>query len=130
MKKTSLLLLFAIVIIQFGCEEYTEPEGKDIYIQIDVESAFQNDLIRVQLDDKILVETKVTTNYTISLAWSSGLQKLKEFKHTLFFSLIDFNIKKIFDIDLTNDTSTVVIRFNRDSKIITIEQFKGLLYRD
>jgi hypothetical protein len=82
------------------------------------------------VDDKILAELKVTTNYTVNVAWSSGLQKLSGSHHTLLFSVVDYNVQKEFNIDLTNDTSTVVMRFNKESKFISIEQYKGLLLRD
>ncbi|MDP1677290.1 MAG: hypothetical protein Q8L88_10545 [Bacteroidota bacterium] len=130
MKMLSFLLFIIVALLVISCEQSTESTGKDVYVDFDVESAFQNDLVKLQHDGKTLFESKVTTDYTISLAWSSGLQKFSGGKHVLLFSVVDYNTKKEFNIDLTNDTSTVLIRFNKESKLITIEQHNGRMLRD
>ena len=130
MKTLFSLLIIPFVLFQISCEQSTDSAGKDVYISFDVESAFQNDSVKVQVDDRVFTKSKVTTNYTVNLAWSSGLQKLDGSTHKLIFSLIDSGIEKEFNVGVTNDTSTVVMRFNRESKLVTIEQYKGLLLRD
>ena len=80
------LITCIILILQFGCKQATEPTAQDIYVSYEIESAFQDDLVRLVLDDEILLESKVTTNYTIGLAWSSGLQRLSKNDHILHFN--------------------------------------------
>lgn len=130
MKPLFFLLVISLCLLQTSCDQSTEASGKDVYVNFEVESAFQNDMVKVQVDDKILTESKVTTDYTISLAWSSGLQKLSGSNHNLQFSVVDQKIQKEFTIDVTNDTSTVVMRFNKETAAVTIEQHKGLILRD
>jgi hypothetical protein len=127
------LLLFLIAIVfsfQSGCDESTQSTAKDVYVSFEVESAFQNDLVTLLLDSKTLLESRVTTNYTVSLAWSSGLQKLSNDNHMLYFAVIEYAAHNTYEIDLTNDTSTVTINFDKSTKQIHFLQYKGILLRD
>ena len=130
MYRVAILLLGTLLLVQLSCTESTGPTGKDMYISIDVESAFQNDPVRLQLDGTSLLDSTVTTNYTINLAWSSGLRRLEGPMHTLVFGIVGTHLQKSYTFDSSLDTSTVLIRFNRTAGIITIERIKGLLFRD
>jgi hypothetical protein len=130
MKPTLLFLIALVVSWQSGCSESTQSTAKDVYVSFEVESAFQNDLVTLLLDSKTLVEARVTTNYTVGLAWSSGLQKLTSENHTLYFSVIEYAAHNTYKIDLANDTSTVTINFDRATKQIRFVQYKGILLRD
>ena len=130
MKLRVLSLIVLAILLQSGCSESTQPNAKDVYVSIEVESAFQNDLMTLLLDSKTLVEAQVTTNYTVDLAWSSGLQKLSNDNHVLYFAVVEYAAHKAYEIDLKNDTSTVTINFDRATKQIRFVQYKGILLRD
>jgi hypothetical protein len=130
MKRLSSFLLALAVWCNSGCNQSTESNAKEVYVSIEVESAFQNDLVTLLLDSKTLVEAQVTTNYTVDLAWSSGLQKLSNDNHVLYFAVVEYEAHKTYEIDLTNDTSTVTINFDRATKQIRFVQYKGILLRD
>ena len=130
MKKIKFAGLIVIAVLLNGCKHSTEPTQPDIYVNYEIESAFQDDSVKLAVDNKILVESRVTTNYTISLAWSSGWQKLSRSNHTLHFSVVDYGIQKDYAIDTSNDTSTVFLRFNKNTNQIDIEQIKGMILRD
>jgi hypothetical protein len=130
MKPMSLAFFALVVFWQSGCTESTQSNANDVYVSFEVESAFQNDLVALLLDSKTLLESRVTTNYTVGLAWSSGLQKLSRDNHMLYFSVIEYGAHNTFDIDLTNDTSTVTINFDKSTKQIRFVQYKGILLRD
>ena len=125
-----LIVCLLLVALHSGCRESTEPSAKDVYVAFDLESAFQNDLVTMLLDDKTLLESRITTNYTISLAWSTGLKKLSNDHHSLYVALLEYGVHNSYNVDLTNDTSTVAIRFNRSTNQITFQQYKGRLLRD
>jgi len=132
-EKVKIILPFItciILILQFGCKQATEPTAQDIYVSYEIESAFQDDLVRLVLDDEILLESKVTTNYTISLAWSSGLQRLSKNDHILHFTVVEYGAEKDYRVDTTNDTSTVLLRFDKNTNQISIKQIKGRTLRD
>ncbi len=130
-KKIFIFTCLIILIIQTGCNQTTEPLSTEVYVTYDIESAFENDFVKASLDDNILIESKVTTDYSVSLAWSSGLQKFsRDGHHLLHFSVIDYGVEKYFVVDTSIDTSSVLIRFNRNTKTIHIEQIKGILLRD
>ncbi|MGE5807076.1 MAG: hypothetical protein ACM34M_14885, partial [Ignavibacteria bacterium] len=71
-----------------------------------------------------------TTDYTLSLAWSSGLQKLSRKNHILNFFVVEHGVQKDFQIDTSNDTSTVLISFHKNNNQINIRQIKGRMLRD
>jgi hypothetical protein len=101
-----------------------------MYVNFEIESAFQDDSVEVNFDDTMLMKSRVTTNYTVDLAWSSGLQKLSRNDHLLRFAVIEYGVQKDYTLDVTNDTSTVLMDFNKDTKKIDIRQFKGSFLRD
>ena len=130
MKKIIFTALIVIPVLLTGCKHSTEPTEPDIYVNYEIESAFQEDSVKLAVDNEILVEARVTTNLTINLAWSSGLQKLSKSSHTLHFSVVDYGVQKDYVIDTSNDTSTVLLRFNKSTNQINIEQIKGRILRD
>jgi hypothetical protein len=129
MKPVLLSFVALAVFLQSGCSESTQSTAKEVYVSFEVESAFQNDLVTLLLDSKTLMESRVTTNYSVGLAWSSGLQKLSNDNHVLYFAVIEYAAHSAYEIDLTNDTSTVTINFNKSTKQISFRQYKGILLR-
>ena len=124
MKTTFFLVVLVTLFSQNGCIKAVEPTSSDIYVNYEIESVFQNDYVKLTLDDKILLESRVTTNYTINLAWSSGLQKLSRDSHILRFAVVEYGIQNDYSIDTANDTSTVLLRFDKSAKQISIQQIK------
>lgn len=130
MRHLILFSFFLFLIIQVGCKQSTELISSDMYVNFEVESSFQNDFVKVTLDDDILLESRITTDYTISLAWSSGLKKLSRDNHVLHFNVVEYGVQKYYNIDTKNDTSTVLLRFDKNTNQITIKQIEGILLRD
>jgi hypothetical protein len=130
MKRLLLFLLALAVWCDSGCNQSTESNAKEVFVSIEVESAFQNDFVTLLLDSKTLLESRITTNYTVDLAWSTGLQKLSNDSHTLYFAVAEFGAHNTYQIDLANDTSSVTINFDRATKQIRFFQYKGILLRD
>jgi hypothetical protein len=130
MKFLMLTILIITLISYFGCEQTTEPSSPYVYVNYEIESAFQNDSVEVYLDNQIILKSRVTTNYTISLAWSSGLEKLSRDYHMLRINVVDYGVKMDYPVETSNDTSTVLLRFNKDKKQISIKQIKGIYFRD
>jgi hypothetical protein len=130
MRRIPLFLIAVAVCLQLDCSESTQPTAKEVYVLVEIESVFQNDLVTLLLDNKTLLESRITTNDVLSLAWSSGFMKLSNDSHSLYFAVIEFGTHDRYNIDLTNDTSTVAIRFDKSTSQIHFQQFKGRLWRD
>ncbi len=130
MKPTLLFLIAIVVSWQSGCSESTQSTAKEVYVSFEIESAFRNDLVTFLLDSKTLLESRVTTNDVLSLAWSSGLQRLSNDNHMLYFAVIEYAAHNTYEVDLTDDTSTVTIHFDKSTKQIRFQQYKGRLFRD
>jgi hypothetical protein len=129
-KRLLLFLLALAVWCESGCNQSTESNAKEVFVSIEVESAFQNDFVTLLLDSKTLLESRITTNYTVDLAWSNGLQKLSNDSHMLYFAVAEFGAHNTYQIDVANDTSTVTINFDRSTRQIRFAQYKGILLRD
>ena len=119
-----------LLFLQSGCKQATEPKASNVYVNFEIEIDFHDDSVKVALDDKILLESRVTTDYTISLAWSSGFRMLSRAAHNLFFTVVEYDVQIHYLFDVTNDTSTVLMRFDKSTKKISIQQIKGVVLRD
>lgn len=128
--KLIIFFTFIIFFLQIGCKQTTEPDESDIFISFEIGSNFNNDSIKLFLDNKIILDSSITTNNLLSLAWRSGLQKLSKKPHILHFSVVKYGLQKDYQTNTANDTSTVLFNFDKDTKQINIKQIKGLLPRD
>ncbi|HSR19008.1 MAG TPA: hypothetical protein VLM39_13025 [Ignavibacteriaceae bacterium] len=124
-----IIIMFFPIVFQYGCKHATEP-AEVVYVSYEIGNDFQDDFVILTLDGGILLESIVTTNYTLSLAWSSGLQKLSRKNHILNFFVVEYGVQKDFQIDTANDTSTVLISFHKNTNQIDIRQIKGRTIRD
>jgi hypothetical protein len=130
MKIISFFAALFILFFQTGCKQSTEPTGPDMYVSFELENSFQNDSVRVVVDNTILDDRRITTNAVLSLAWSSGLQRLSRNNHVVRLSVPEYGVQKEYSVGTTNDTSTVLIGFSKETKVIEIRQMKGRIFRD
>jgi hypothetical protein len=133
MKTINFFLSGIIALVLFACDEPNQPAQtaqKEVYVNIEAESDYNNDSVKVMLDDEVLVESKITTNYTIGLAWSSGLRKISRNNCRIRCNLVEHGIVNNYEISTKFDTSTITIIFNRNSGQISFSQFRGLMYRN
>ena len=77
------------------------------------------------MDDKVLLESRIATNSVVGLSWSSGLLKLSREKHILHIAVTELNAQKDYEVDSSNDTSTVYMWFDRNANQIDIRQVEG-----
>jgi hypothetical protein len=123
-------LIAAVVLSLAGCGESAQSPTKDVYVVFEVESDFQNDMVTLYLDYTTLLQSRITTNPVLSLAWSSGLQKLSNDGHFLYFAVSEQGAHGGYSLDLKDDLSTVTINFDRSTKQVIFRQYKGRLLRD
>jgi hypothetical protein len=119
-----------ILSLPWACTESTQAPPKRVFVLFEVGYSFQNDLVSLLLDDKPLLESRITTNDVLSLAWSSGFKELSNDSHSLYIALVEYGAHDSYKIDLSNDTSTVVINFDKPTRQIRFQQFKGRMLRD
>lgn len=129
MKITILFISLTIPILQIGCKQTTEPEASDIYVSFEIEYTFDNDSVHLSLDNNILLDSSITTNFMLGLAWSSRLRKLSRNNHQLNFAVVEYGAQRDFTVDTSNDTSTVLLRFDKEANQISFEQIKGRVPR-
>ena len=125
------ILVFAIIsVLIFSCTKSTEPEIiKNAVLAVDLESAFKNDSVRIEINNDLLVQKRVSTNYTISAAWGSGPKVYPQGNYTLQIEIFNYNLQKKYAFYL-NDTLTVCIRFEPQNEKIQFSTFDGLIFRD
>ena len=129
MKLTILFISILILLLQFGCKQTTEPGTPDIYVSFEIEHTFENDSVNLSLDNNILLDSSITTNFMLGLAWSSRLRKISRNNHQLNFSVVEYGAQKDYTVGTSNDTSTVLLRFDKQTNQISIEQIKGRVPR-
>ena len=122
---TPLIFILLLVSCKQTITEPVEQLASDIYVSFDIGPFFYNDSVKVALDDKVLLESRITTNAVIGLSWSSGLLKLSRDKHILHIAVIELNAQKDYEVDSSNDTSTVYMWFDRNANQIDIRQVEG-----
>lgn len=128
------IIIFTIVLsvhlfFLFGCKKSTEPNIKNAVLAIDLEGEFENDSVMVELNNELLLQKKVTTNYTVSAAWVSGPMEYPSGNNIIQLKIFDFNLQDNFNFNL-KDTLTVKIRFDREAKKIQFSTYDGLILRD
>lgn len=130
MKLLAIRFVSTVVCLQLACTESTQAPAKTVWVLFEVGYSFQNDLVTLLLDDKLLLESRITTNDVVSLAWSSGFRELSNDSHSLYFALVEYGVHDTYRIDLSNDTSTVIINYDKSIRQIRFDQFRGRRLRD
>ena len=131
MKIKSIIFAFFLLLLFFtACKgkKSTETVSGEALLAIDVEWYFDNDLIQVELDGEILHEGYVTTNYSISLAWSTR-DKYRIGAHRMKFIIPEKDLQESYAFILRN-TLTIRIRFDKEENKIDFEEYNGILMRD
>lgn len=129
--KTVRILLFFFISIVFlsSChkeDSVTNPANQDAYLSIIVGGDFQSDLVKVALNNDVLVDDTMLTNYSIAAAWTSGLKKMKAGQKTILAEMGNFNILASQEFTL-KDTLTVIVNYDRASKQLKFNFYKGFL---
>lgn len=127
MKLIIVLTLIILFVLQFSCKNATEPTGSDIYVAFNIQAIFNDDSVKLSLDDTTLLDARVNSKNVFGLAWSSGLLRLSRNSHKLNFLVVRYGVQKDYSVETINDTSTVILDFSKDTKEITINQIKGLV---
>jgi hypothetical protein len=126
-RKSVFFLLFSSCIWLNSCKSPDEPEQEMAnYLSLEVDSHYENNIVELKLDDKLLLKDTVTTNYTISAAWLSGNLKVIKGLHKIDFKIVDLGIQKT-HLFVLEDTLTVMIS-NRNSSI-TFSEYKSRFLR-
>ncbi|MBP6671755.1 MAG: hypothetical protein KA247_01335 [Bacteroidetes bacterium] len=127
------VIAYSLGMIIVGCTRSNDAPVNslpDMYVSIELGSAFQDDSVRLMLDGKQLVDERISTNYTIGLAWSSGLQRMTRNSHFIHFDVPTYGARTDLLVSTVNDTSTVLLEFEPLSKQISVNQIKGRYLRD
>ena len=107
MKKNCFFIFLLLVLTVNSCKD------EEVYIlRIDLQGLFENQNVRVTLDDQILHDESIQTNFSTGLA-SSTQAKKPEGKHTLEI-LVDETYSKKEVISLKGDLFVGVL-YNPDS---------------
>ena len=113
-----------------GCNQVTAPDTAERFLNIDLESAFDNDSVTVALDDDVLLNRRVTTNYSISAAWSSDVRMVTGKRHIVKVTMAEKQLSTTFTANLAADTTSLLVGFDVTNSLLTVRQIDGLIYRD
>ena len=83
------------------------------------------------MDGKILLDSSISTDQSVGLAWSSGLKSMSPGVHILNIFMADYDIDTNYYFTASpGDTSTIRVRFDKTSNDINIRQIEGRILRD
>jgi len=60
--KTISFIVFLFAFLLSGCKQAAEPASSVVYVKFEIESAFQDDSVKLTLEDRTLPESPVTTD--------------------------------------------------------------------
>jgi hypothetical protein len=111
-----------------GCNPVTAPDSTEHFLIVELESAFENDSVTVVLDDEVLLNRRVTTDYSINMAWSSNLRVVTGVRHTLHATMAEKQLSTTFTANLTADTTSMLVEFDAPNNQLTVRQVDGLVF--
>lgn len=141
LKKIFTLFSFVsfVVLAAYSCSEndttdnflITEgPNSQQTILAIELEHHFENDLVWVILDNDLLLNDFITTDYTISAAWLSGPFEYSTGDHRLLVGFTNNPVTAQHNFTLT-DTMTIRVTYNVENEEFSFFEQEGLfLERD
>jgi len=132
MKHQQSYLFFGFIFLTtlfLGCKQSNDPSTSHALARIDIESDFQNDSIKVEFDSQSLFVGRVTTNYTVSEAWTSGRLDVVEGNHTIKLTVYTDSTTNQISTKI-QDTVVVAVRYDRHTKQIDFQMYHYWLMRD
>ncbi len=122
-----------IICVMFLCscsnDKPTQAVTKDAVLIIDLENDFNNDSVVVSLNGEVLCTERITTNYILSLAWTTGRVNRKQGKYTIDVQIPDLLVHSRFSLDL-HDTMDACIKYSRADKDISCCILNHFFMRD
>lgn len=126
MKRCRFMLLLTGLLA--GCNPVTAPDSTEYFLIVELESAFENDSVTVVLDDEVLLNRRLTTDYSINMAWSSNLRVVTGARHTLHATMAEKQLSTTFTANLTADTTSMLVEFDAPNNQLTVRQVDGLVF--
>ena len=117
---SSLLLgfLFATILFSSCVRKCDKPyQHQQFELGVDLQSRYENDLVKVEVDQDILLNEKISTNFTIGLAASRRIN-LQGGSHTLKIWIND-QLKTSETIEMDQD-QYMAVNYDRIADIVTL----------
>ncbi len=106
-----LKLALTLLFLTLGCEGQTGPGQKNAFLSIDLRFDFQSDSVKVELDDQVVFNGNITTDWTVSNA-KRLIQTVSHDSHRVEVFILNHDTHRdtIFSMQ---DTITVDVRYDR-----------------
>lgn len=122
----SILLLFSY----YSCKKDNGLQNtKDGVLLIILEQDYKNDSVMVSLNKTEIGRKRVTTNFSIDVAWSSGILIKPQGLYAISVANLDSGISKEFNFTL-KDTTEVDIRYDRKTNSFSYSVADHIFMRD
>lgn len=122
------ILVFILLSLATGCRQATEPTTQNALLSIDLQEEFASDHVQIAVDQQIVFNDTVTTNFSLGLAgWYS--KRVSVGSHRIEVSIPDREVQRDTTVNL-RDTLTVAVTYDRAGNILSFSLFNFLiLYR-
>jgi len=127
------IILICITALILSCNENSasssEPPGDSGLLLIEVEHHFDNNVVQVALDGKTIISKKMTTNYSISLAWSTFKEYNINSTHRIDVALPHKHTSNSLTFTM-QDTLSIFIRYRPKENKIEFDTADLVIIRD
>lgn len=125
-------LLFISVLILFfcalSCNKSVSPEYSPAELRVDVESDFDEDYVKIELDNENILDEIITTNYTVCAAWLSGTINSTQGKHRVSVKILNQGVSGDY-VFIQKGLLTVRVMYDKISKRIKFSEYNGIVIR-
>jgi hypothetical protein len=110
-------ILIASLFLLVSCKKETEEkQNSDAWFSVDLQSDFQNDSVRVTVDNNKVLDKRITTNMSLGLAEIVPCT-LTTGTHTIKIEMPEKSIAKDSTVDLQGDFTFAVVYNNSISQL-------------
>jgi hypothetical protein len=121
-----LAIFLLLAAMGWGCKNSIEvnqdESGKDALVGVQLESDFRDDSIEVEFDSRSMFVGRLSTNYSLALAWSSRLLAVPAGIHTVRVSVpVDSAAGYLFAY--MHDTTIVTVNYDRQARHLEFQTY-------
>lgn len=124
--------ILLLAIVSWTCKNSTgldqDRNPAKALVVLQLETDFRNDSVRVEFDSQPLFAGRVTTNFSIAIAWSSDVLTVPAGVHTVKVSVFANDIVGQVSPDL-QDTMTVTANYNRQARQLEFRTYDHFILR-
>ena len=125
----SLFVVCIAAALLSGCKDNSVGvHSPSSYFAVDLQSDFERDLVRVQIDGKVIFNDTANTNLVLSLA-RHLTPTVEQGTHLISVAMADTKLVREAYVDV-GDTTTLAVTYNRQTQQFAIAVYHSIILYD